>query len=277
MQSQTRRILRAAMTIGAAMIAALVPAQSFPEPEIPRSEVQAMLLPISTVFRGGAYETEWSALLEVRNASERPVYFFSGPPQCFLSSDPCDFTIPAGTITHEEVTGSRMQDGAIFYVERDSSEDIWLSFHLLRRGAPEEGVVAEIPVVPESEFLTETGVLPSVPVGTGSRITLRVYDVHPDQFRRARLRIFPIDGEDPLVDQVLYFLYEDEKEGALLEFPQAPGFVRLGPLADAFPILYTQDAVRIEVSPIDEGLQFWFFATVTDNATQQVVLYTPQQ
>ncbi len=276
MQNQTRRILRAAAVIGVTMIAALVPAQSFPEPEIPRSEVQAMLLPISSGSRAGAYGTDWHASLDVWNGLDQRVYFFPGPPDCHLSTA-CEFTVPAREITRRYVPGTTGTDGSLFYVEKQYAGGLWISYHLLRTGAPAEGVVTQLPVVRESQFLSGPGILPRIPVGAGSRITLRVYDVRPDQYRRARLRIFPASGQTPLVEGTLYFYYDDEMEGLLLDFPQSPGFAKIGPLGDAFPILYTQDAVRIEVSPIDEGLQFWFFATVTDNATQQVVLYTPQQ
>jgi hypothetical protein len=56
---------------------------------------------------------------------------------------------------------------------------------------------------------------------------------------------------------------------------QAVGYASIGQFTDAFPQLNGLDKVRVEVTPLTEGLRFWTFVSITNNETQHVTTITP--
>jgi hypothetical protein len=248
----------------------------------PREDMAVVLLPISTRPVSGAFDTVWWAELRVHNKGTESVPFHQGAEFCGIPF--CENAVPAGK-TLRLTMGARPSglQGQLAYVNRDDAALLSFSYQTWVSNEGREWPVSEVPVVGEGELFRDGGVLPHVPVGPTSRINLRLYDAEPNTGNFVRLRIYPaVDGPEapalpPIVDEVHMFNYRGVGVGDAFDFPELPGYIQLDDLGSRYPSIAAHEAIRIELEPItgEHGLALWFFATVTDNAKQSVVNYTP--
>lgn len=126
----------------------------------------------------------------------------------------------------------------------------------------------EIPTIRASAAATKAIDLFMVPSDENFRSLLRVYDFDPAPGHAILVRLYKptFTLTNPATDQLL-------SETTLnFQVPSDtfnyPGFTQMGIPADVSP-------VRVEIIPLTEGLRYWGFVSVTNNATQHVTLVTP--
>ena len=128
----------------------------------------------------------------------------------------------------------------------------------------------EIPVVRESDALTGATDLMDIPLGPEFRSLLRIYDFAPG-VHAVRMRMFRLPDEmepadaDPLIAEWELTLGHGGD-------PRFPGYAQL-----MLPTTVVGERVRAEIAPLAEGMRFWAFVSVTNNATQHITVITPQQ
>ncbi|HUP44234.1 MAG TPA: hypothetical protein VM779_01865 [Thermoanaerobaculia bacterium] len=141
-----------------------------------------------------------------------------------------------------------------------------LSFNLRVRDLSRqaETLGTEIPVVRESEFLTEKMTLLNVPTDERFRPMLRVYRflafLEPPGTVRLRFYRIGVTPDVLLSEQTLALAGSGIGYAQLASFP---------------PEVLNETAVRIDLELLTP-MQFWAFVSVTNNATQHVTIITPQ-
>ncbi len=258
-----------------------------PSAPYPREQMAVILLPINTTQVNGAFGTTWWTDGRVHNQSDKDVPFHIGHSFCGIAF--CEEAIPAGRTRADllvpQSTNWRgdVLHGGLAYVDRSLADQLTFSYHTWVSVAGHARPVAEVPVVKEEDFATGPVVLPHVPLGPTSRVTLRIYDAEPNTGNTVILRIYPAGNSsitgNLLVEQRFQFNYEGILSGDGFDFPRLPGSIQLEALRNRYPSLAPHDAIRIEVAPVDgeTGLALWAFATLTDNTTNAVVNYTPNR
>lgn len=143
-----------------------------------------------------------------------------------------------------------------------------LSSRLFELSRQSERTGTYLPLVREEKFLARPARLIAIPNHSAARIALRVYD---PRFRRgSSVDVEILGADDELLGQfTLMFEYHT---GGLPGY--SAGAVSIYDLAAAVTRLAGVSRFDIRVTP-SPGTEFWAAVSVTDNATQQVLLITP--
>lgn len=165
--------------------------------------------------------------------------------------------------------------GRVLFVSNEGARDVAASLRLwdVSREAGDAGT--EIPVIEESELLTGTAHLISVPLSGRFRLMLRVYDVANSE-ARFRVRIYGqetgVHSGSPIDEFELTATTTDPGP-----FRSQPAYAQRSGIEDILnlPTIFPEK-LRIEVEPLTAGSVFWTFVAVTNNDTQRVTLVTPQ-
>ena len=128
-----------------------------------------------------------------------------------------------------------------------------------------------IPVVLESDVRTQLIALVDMPTDDRFCQTLRIYDWDRNSGEPFRLRILRADGS-VVVDDILTPLpapADPALRGA------APGYTEVQWVAGIYPEITAEERVTLHISPVNGGVRFWAFVSVTNNETQHVTTITP--
>lgn len=239
---------------------------------------ESVLLPIATPPVEGAFGSRWVTEMFARNAGDHDVELtdeFSNaigipPPEPAIRARS---TADISSIT--EFTRGTSHPGYVLKIDRRYVDDIHFSLHSkdLSRSATNAGT--EIQVVRERELATGTIVFPLIPVTSGFRLLLRVYDPFPRDGRRVRVRMFGPDSSQPFGDRTLTFTHS-VRLLAGPPHPAHPGYAEFDPrqILDEPSIMPL--GVRIQLDPVGEPFPYWAFVSITNNETQHVTTVTPQ-
>jgi hypothetical protein len=153
--------------------------------------------------------------------------------------------------------------GAVLLVPRPEAPELAFALRIRDVSRQAEGLGTQVPVVRESDFSHGTGVtLLDVPVDPRYRVKLRVYMIEP----------LPANGRNALLR-----LRNTVTRATTLtrSFELAPGGRNEPYYAEIdLPAGAANERVNIHLDlPLDATA--WAFATVTNNATQQVTIVTP--
>lgn len=231
---------------------------------------QKILIPI--FYYGAGVGTTWrSALLVMNNMSQS----LRSPGvrwrlDCPFWPDCQSDNIPPGRLG-DPVVGPAPA-GFILLVPEAEADKLVLRLGVSATPRPIFSGGTDIPIVRDRDFRTSAITLPFIPFNrymNDERTRLRIYD--PDATEGAQVRVSLEFGGDPVPAQIVTLSVPAEPAGA-----PRPAFAELD-LRTAFP---TADAssmygstVKIEpISPI----RFWAFVTITNNATNEVTIVTPQ-
>jgi hypothetical protein len=175
--------------------------------------------------------------------------------------------------------------GFFFFVERGRSKDLAMQLHVTDRSRiPAE--VSQLPLVPEAEFFDSSRSILGVRLTRTSRASLRIFELDAGTSSEVILRFFDARPNSvALVEKTVRFTpgQRDCTENEIIldrcpgDFVHHPGYILIGDLVREFPelstLMDTQFGIRVEVTP-SPGLRFWMMATVTDNGTNHVTVYT---
>lgn len=230
-------------------------------------------------FIPGAFGSVWEPDLWVSVDGEREII----PSICFASvCGPVAGSLKPSQPWLNPFRGSDSSiPGVVWFLHEEDARFVHFDLRLREtsQGTVRQGI--HIPIVREAELYTRPLELLNVPVDTGKRTSLRIYnpdaagdDAHRDRTPALiRLEILTnvhqVDSVT-LVDQTLELPVPD------VDPRREPGVVQFLSLREHFPALIGSESVRIRISPLEEGLRIWAMASVTDNETQYVSLITPE-
>jgi hypothetical protein len=231
----------------------------------------------------GALGSEWVTHVAITNTGAQPVsvipYDFPTDCQILCPGTPTP-EVPANTTFYPSISPPSDAIAGIFlYVARGREADVHVALRVQDISREEETWGTELPMVPESSFLTTVGVLEDIPLSPGFRSNLRVYDLNPGDGHFARIKLYAVDPsvqvpstappDRLLLDRTIPFsLIDNDRQYRpgmiyvdLSNLPEFPGVQR----------------VRAEITPGDSNpLQFWALASVTNNTTQHVTTISPR-
>ena len=236
---------------------------------------EQVLVPFDTAVVAGNDGALWSAELRVRNGSDSEINLF--PEQCFtpgLGQLPCGKKIPIPPQTTNVLrvlnglTPTIRDDlhGLLLYVPTNRIDDVQFSLRV-RDARSQDPVGTTLPVV-RVQNLRSRYTIVGVPVSSGLRRTLRVYEPHLGVQSVFRIRVFDEADNRMILDR--------EYMGGSPTDPPSPALVPAtfdfsdalaGPAQAA-----TYVSVSIErVFP--ETLTFWPMISVTSNIDHRIAIF----
>ena len=247
-------------------------------PDIP---VERVLLPLTVKNAPGAFGTQWTTELWLRLDTTRPSVFIM---PLFARSNcdpPCP--LPGGPLENASFpvdffkTAPGELPGSLLYVQQDAIDDLFISLRLLEVSGFYSTPTLQLPVVRERDFSSRRIHILGIPGRPGLRGLLRVYGIDPDVTGDVRVAAFREEG-----GQFNQLLFDMTVPLTVVqrEYAAGPFRVRVRPpvaqldLSWLIPVDVT--LYRLEITPVSPGLRIWGFASVTDNATQEIVLRTPR-
>jgi hypothetical protein len=247
----------------------------------PESGYEQVLLPVylDTVV-DGAGGSRWATDFWLRNNGPNIVIFapFPCPPgEACPAVVPLTTTLPPGRSYRglpPNFSQGTTNPSRRFYLSRDGAARVsmGLRFADLSQGTLNGGT--DLPVIRESELLTQQAQLFNVPLNSNFRVLLRLYDV---AHSAASFRVS------------VYRQEVGEAQPALHSFDLVVTTPQTGPFRTeaayaqfdvssllALDHVQWPETVRIEITPLTPASRFWAFASVTNNTTNLVTLVTPQ-
>ena len=223
-----------------------------------------VLIPVYSKTNG-ANGSRWETYLILRNDGSTPASFT--PIQCYFPCLGYD-RLPAMSTRHEDaLRGAQNFDGRVVRIGTPAELD-HVAFSLRVNDTSRNALSAgtEIPVVRPNEFRQRV-ILLNVPADDRFRHSLRVYDVSNGS--RVRIRVYREDTDALLVDQEMDLLQPPEQVTTVAQFS-------IHGMTDAFPSLRDVGTFRVEIDALQPTQKLWAFVSVTNNATQEFTVVSPQ-
>jgi hypothetical protein len=235
--------------------------------------VERLLVPVLHHGAPGRFGSLWVGSLLAGNRADVPVFFSTGFGISSLPGGGLVRIQPGATVP---VFGSVTLGGQIFAVEKEYADDVHLSLRIadVNRRPVNQGT--EIPIVREQDWKTEPVELLDIPTDVLVRQTLRIYEPEGTNRTGVRVAFHPLFGTQPPIAEVVLEPRGGSEMTLSPWFSGVPAFVEIPDLIAAFPQLAIQERIRIRIEPLTPGMRYWAFVTITDNATQQVTVVTPQ-
>ncbi len=226
--------------------------------------LEEILIPIAFQPTDAGHGTRWVSDISVYNESDDTVSI--DPEICFWIGRPFDCSqgarrvLPHSSMRIEPGSQSAGNPAMLLRPPADHVERLHFNVRLRETSRDPDDPGTEIPVVRSSQFQRKHVWLPSIPVSSRLRSTLRVFT------RGTNVVVLVRDdttGELLKTLQTFRFLPTDNDPFGTLTFP---GLLEAAEVA-------AHERVRIEVeaeSPV------WALLTLTGNATQRLQIFTPQ-
>ena len=234
------------------------------------AEYERVLFP-SVLGGSGAHGSLWQSRNIVRNNGPISVWTY---PQ-FPLGDIVIGTPPAVPLEAGQRAQMAIEDrdgGAMLFVPRGLTPRLSYASHItdLSRRADDAGT--EIRVVHEQDTAGRLNIL-DVPFEPRFRRMLRIYDIDAVEGRDVLISITAAGGTH--VAALNVNLSGAIVCGTVPCFPSRPTFAAVN--LDAIPALQGVAVADIQVRARTNQARLWAFVTVTNNETQQVTTYSPQQ
>jgi hypothetical protein len=236
-------------------------------------DAQRILLPIRPLYVGGVFGSAWYTEAGLANLSDTlvPVY---GIPPCTLEGCPQGPVQIAGHSTGWTgfIGGQCSSQGMLLVIDRARANDVAFTerTHDTSRDAKAWG--AMIPVIRDDQMPSLRFSLVDVPMDPRFRVMLRIYDIDPSTPPSIHVRVYdehyPGGGGDPDT-----LLTEFTPTLATNGQPFCVASVEI-PVSGDSRINFVQ-RVRFEFESLDGRRDYWAFASVTNNDTQEVSVIAP--
>jgi hypothetical protein len=236
---------------------------------------QRLLIPVADSFVPGSGGARWTTeLAALLLADERPEF---APHPCEFSSGLC-FIQPAPLRRQIDAFRYLILDdnpsGQYFYVRPQDAAKWRFNARIHDEARVEQTAGAEMPIVRDSEFRSDTIALLNVPVAPQYRHTLRIYDDAGRDRVSAAIRIYAAGETEPRVSVVRELVRVQRQTTTSALLPTHPAYAQaelaqLGSLAG-------MESLRVEVEPLDPGVRLWAFVSIVNNETHHVTVVTPQ-
>ncbi|MFN2443345.1 MAG: hypothetical protein ABR517_11740 [Thermoanaerobaculia bacterium] len=221
-------------------------------------DANEFLLPISANALPGGYGTYWTATLIVLNRGTEAV-LVTVDRTCAVTG-----LCPDAVVAYPgqwRATGLEGRGrGNLMRIENGTPE---FSYRLyVGESTADRGrVLTELPIVPVASLCSEPLTLFKIDLVPGTRHALRIYDASGVDNPVVRVTATNMFSDAVLFDGEVLL----EKRSDL-----HPAEAKL------FDFLPSPDSILVTVQPLDPEMRTWAFLSVTDNITNDLVLYTPQ-
>ncbi len=187
---------------------------------------------------------------------------------------------PAMAQPPRSANNSRSIPSRVIFVEREKIERFAASLQVIgstSAGAPLPSAGTDVPIIDEQELKSGIVHILSVPVIDGFRTTIRVYDPDRNRTGTVLMRVLAQD----LNSEHRNLLYERTLNLETLqtsEFEDVPSYPAYAQASLDVPEILNSGAheVRIEIEPQRNDARLWAMASVTNNLTQEITLFTPE-
>jgi hypothetical protein len=239
-------MMRCTLAVTAMLLAAPLFAQD--------NQNERLLLPIFTPPVAGAFGAEFHTSVTIANTSDT-VLSLSGLEydcnvvlSCLQTPGRIDMA-PERVLTSETLVPNG-GPGRFVYVPKSDLERLSMSLRIHDVTREDLNFGTEMPIVRESEFVTDRIVFPLVPVFPWYRNTLRIYAASP-------VDVMVKAGAQPAVRISL--------TGAVDSFD---------PAYAVFTNFKGTGLARVTIQAVDQHVPIWAFITVTNNQTQAITTIT---
>lgn len=239
-----------------------------------------LALPAGKVIPG-AFGSQWTTEFWVRNGTDYPVELFNDVtctvvcPQ-FFAADPPYPQIASKTTTKIDPLDAGGGAGILYYVQKTYANDVHFSLHAADISRSKENAGTEIGIVRERDFKGMKFDILNVPVDSGSRASLRLYDPYATGFAYADVEIYSMDS-GTLLGTTTVQLPPSVAKPATAQANVVPAFAGYGQISDiraAFPNVQS-GRVRVHVN-MNYTPVGWGFVSVTNNSTQLITTFRPE-
>lgn len=239
-----------------------------------RDEYIQILVPLSVSVIPGAAGSMWFSYLYAYNNSDAPVDIHWKACTEFEPCSPAFRLAPRRTTTAPVLlTPADVRAGVLLWVPKSAAGSLALHSRIRDESRTTLNFGTEIPIIRENEFLTESAQLLRIPLDARFRSTLRVYDVD-NRLTRFRVRLFGAD--ETFLAETTLETTAPPTGGINTNIPRLAPYAAITDFRGQFPQMASHDFVRVEVQPVETGVRFWAFVSVTNNETQLVTTITPQ-
>lgn len=169
--------------------------------------------------------------------------------------------------------GAEYPNGLVLWLPRSQEDNIHFSLHVRDISRAAEGAGTNIPVVREGELIEGDVHLLNVPITSGFRHTLRIYDLGFNGDGSVTVEALS-STNDRIGSRVVGLSSGDGTCG----IPEGctPNLPRFAVVSDFVSPAEGVDAVRFVIRPTDPGMRLWAFVSITNNTTQQITTVTPE-
>lgn len=226
----------------------------------------------------GAFNSLWTTQLSMMNTSSDEAYIERCANEVCLTVLTSDEVLRPGETQHVLPEFTPPPSGGpgrvlnFLSFGNDVFDQIAFNLRVADISRSAESAGTEVPVIRERDFRTSTTRLLNVPVNASFRITFRLYSLNTSPADYT-IRVFDENAGSLLGTKTVHIVTPTWGIGrSVLD----PGYFEsdLAALVTAGTTLPA--AVRIEVTPLTAGAQFWDFVAITNNSTQEFTLVTPQ-
>lgn len=228
-----------------------------------------ILIPIVALGHPGAHGTVWSSSVGLFNSNEHSVDL-EGRFSCLFECGSVK-NVPAGTSTPVSLEAQPGPPGVLIYATPGSSRQLHFTARVWNRERVTLDAGTTIPVVTEFELVTDESLyLPMIPLDENSRLHLRVYEVGKSEPASVRVRFFTTINTNTVWETVINL----NGDGADRFTPQYGELIGLESLLEDVDAFGPGRLLGIEITPLTNG-RYWGFASLTNNVTQHVTGFYP--
>jgi hypothetical protein len=172
--------------------------------------------------------------------------------------------------------GASYPTGLILWIPRSQEDDLHFALHARDRSRATQNLGAEVPVIREEELRGSEVHLLNIPIRSGFRQMLRVYDLGPANDPNVFVSMYSRTNQ--LLGSVTLRLSSPDESCLTGQSPCTPRRPRYAALNDFLPQVAPAgiDSVRLVIRSQDPGARLWAFVSSTNNETQLFTTITPQ-
>lgn len=237
------------------------------------------LIPIYTADTPGAYGSLWQSATWLRYSGTEEASIVPRA-SCFGIMCPAEGRLGPGepSLPFQHLAGFP-EPAILVHVESTQAAKVTFASRVRDLSRENDSAGTDVPVIREDRMSATPIYLLNVPMGPRFRQMLRLYALPDVADPEVEVRYFrQPDATGPAIDLSLHLLRVDRVR---LRMRPSGDIVNLFPAlaeignVDRFPELAGEKAIWLEVTPLTPGMRIWAMTSITNNATQQVTLVTP--
>lgn len=231
---------------------------------------EAVFVPVAVDGVAGTDGTLWSSELWVHNAADHDVALYPAYTTTFLGYDAWygdRLIVKANSARRVPLNSAPYGVGAFIYPPSDAHDQLSYDLRLFDRGHPGSGT--SMPVLRLDAMRRGKLTMLNIPADSASaRRRLRIFAVYDSEYV---VRVYDLDSGQELSERTLTARFPTDMPSPTTEVSTLDDDLAVSARSGA-----TRLRVEVEQTYPPDSHFFWAFVSVTDNATQQVTIITPQ-
>ncbi|HEV7242339.1 MAG TPA: hypothetical protein VGQ36_24120 [Thermoanaerobaculia bacterium] len=249
-------------------------------PLLAQEPQERVLLPVG---QQGYLANQWGTIIQFYNGGTTPVPYY--PYRTFCIPRP-PYTCSAPRIQPRQIVAPILltmpsdlpTPGAFIYFPKDAIDSVHISARVshFSRTEPAYDGGMQLPAVRSHEFTSDRIVLLRITLQPHLSQTLRIYEDGNRGGLQLRLRFF--DDSQTFGERIVTTHRAESSDSPPPYGPIHPGGLQINDLLAAFPELNlaVRYGVNLEITPVEPGMRFWAFLSMTNRSTNEVTLVVPE-